>query len=516
MKFCIVMLIYIVLMCMLFRFKPRKSEKIYSAIFAHRGLHLFEPENTLASYKAATDANMAVEMDVRRTKDDVLVCFHDRYTNRLLNIPGKLSIFNFSELNNYTVLKSVEHVPTLHESLELIDGKVHVLIEVKGKLTLNFLNQLVEEEKKYPKMIFFHTQNLFNYFKLKRTFKNEKEKQVYFVLNIFRKRFNFVKGSDYDSQVKKYNELASNVDVEIPSIEDITSIMVRSIEKLEDKREILATIGSVINRYESRIKLNDKTHWIYNSLWLHRGIVSDIYPEHSKAGFAGCKRFAKVNDISVTVEFDVMLYKGEVRCYHKDRIPSLLGQSKSCAEKVKLSKSLTLRQVLEIFNGCSYVNLAIDIKDYHIHNRMLEELIIKEMDDINYSGEFIVMSYNPFVLTYFKEHKPDWLRAQIGHSLKGLRKVPIFRFPWILNGILGMLFDMSCADCIVLDNSKWIFYLIAYHKNVKGKPVLIYAPKSYVEQEGFIGRDSIANFIVENIRDEKAWPKGYIDKFKRK
>lgn len=137
------------------------------------------------------------------------------------------------------------------------------------------------------------------------------------------------------------------------------------------------------------------------------------------------------------------------------------------------------------------------------------------MDDLKYSGNFIVMSYNPFVLTYFKKHKPDWLRAQIGHSLKGLRKVPIFRFPWILNGILGMLFDMSCADCIVLDNSQWIFYLIAYHKNIKGKPVLIYAPKSYVEQEGFIGRDSIANFIVENIRDERAWPKGYINKFKR-
>ena len=30
--------------------------------------------------------------------------------------------------------------------------------------------------------------------------------------------------------------------------------MVRSIEKLEDKREILATIGSIINKYETRIK----------------------------------------------------------------------------------------------------------------------------------------------------------------------------------------------------------------------------------------------------------------------
>jgi len=508
--------LFVVLVCKLvFSYKPKKSEKIYSQIIAHRGLHLFAPENSLGAFAAAKGANMGIKFDVRQTKDKEIVCFHDRYTKRLLNIPGKLSMFNYDELTKYAILESNQHIPTLKEAIALIGGKVDILIEAKGNITSNYLEQLVELKCNYNNNIFFHTKNIFNYIKLKKVFYTKDEKTVYFVLNVFRKRFNFVKGNDYNSQVQKYNELASNLDVEIPSIEDISSIIVRSIERLEDKREILATIGSVMNKYESRVKLNDKKHWVHNSLWLHRGIVSDIYPEHSKAGFAGCKRYAKVNNISVTVEFDVMMYKGEVRCYHKDIIPSLFGQSKSCAEKVNLSKSLTLRQVLELFNGCTYINLAIDIKDYHVHNRTLEELIIKEMDDLKYSGNFIVMSYNPFVLTYFKKHKPDWLRAQIGHSLKGLRKVPIFRFPWILNGILGMLFDMSCADCIVLDNSQWIFYLIAYHKNIKGKTVLIYAPKSYVEQEGFIGRDSIANFIVENIRDERAWPKGYINKFKR-
>lgn len=476
---------------------------------------MFEPENTLAAFKAATDANMAIEMDVRQTKDNILICFHDRYTKRLLNLPGKVSMFKYSELEKYCILKSSQQIPTLEDALKLIDGKVAVLIEAKGNISQNFLEQLINIKNVYKGDIYFHTKNIITYIKLRKTFYNKHEKNVFYILNVFRKRFNYVKGKDYISQVKKYNELSSNLDVEIPSIEDISSIIVRSIEELEDKREILATIGSVINKYETRVKPNDKTNWVFNSLWLHRGIVSDVYPEHSKAGFAGCKRFAKVNNISVTVEFDVMLYKGEIRCYHSDRIPAIFGQSKSCAEKVKLSKSLRLKDVLNMFNGCPYINLAIDIKDYHLYNRTLEDLIIKEMEETNYSGNFIVMSYNPFVLTYFKEHKPEWLRAQVGHSLKALRKVPIFRLPWILNGILGMLFDMSCADCIVFDNSKWIFYLIAYHKNIKGKPVLIYAPKSYVEQQSFIGRDSTANFIVENIRDDKAWPKEYLEKFKR-
>jgi len=511
----VILLICIGILGLLFRFEPKNSKKVYSVIFAHRGLHLFEPENTLASYKAAVNANMAIEMDVRRTKDDVLVCFHDRYTKKLLDIPGKLSMLCYKDLKKYNVLGSNQKVPTLNEALKMIDGSVYILIEVNGKLTSNYLKQLIEIRKAYEKEIFFHTKNIFTYLKLKKAFNTLTEKNVFFILNVFRKRITFVKGDDYNSQVQKYNDLLDSLEVELPSIEDISSIIVRSIEQLEDKREILATIGSVINTYESRVKLGDNEHWIYNSLWLHRGIVSDVYQEHSKAGFAGCKRFALTHNISITVEFDVMLHKGEIRCYHRDKIPALLGQSKSCAEKVRLNNSLTLKEVLNIFNGCPNINLAIDIKDYHMRNRVLEDLIIKTIEAEKYSGNFIIMSYNPLVLTYFKEQRPEWLRAQIGHSLKGLRRVPILNLTWILNGILGMLFDKSSADCIVLDNSKWIYYLIAYHKNIRGKPVLIYAPKSYIEQETFIGKDSVANFIIENIKDENAWPKGYINKFKR-
>ena len=59
------------------------------------------------------------------------------------------------------------------------------------------------------------------------------------------------------------------------------------------------------------------------------------------------EKFARKNNILVTVEFDVMLYKGKVRCYHKDSIPSLLGQDKSCAEKLQLESTLELSEILE-------------------------------------------------------------------------------------------------------------------------------------------------------------------------
>ncbi len=512
----VLVIICVIFLMLMFKFKPKYSENIYSLVIAHRGFHMFAPENTIGAYEAAIEAGLAIELDIRQTKDGEIVCFHDAYTKRLLNIPGLLLMFNYDEIKSYKVQDSSYTVAKFEEVLKLVSGNVELLVEIKGKLSKDFLQKIVLLQKNYSRPLYFHTKSLIQYFKLKRVFENsaKKCKYVYFILNPFRKRFNFVKGNDYRIQRNKYNEMASNREIEIPSIEDITSIIVRNIEQLEEKREILATIGSILNGYESRIKLNDNSSFVYNSVWLHRGIISKKYLEHSKESFIACREFAKTNNMRITVEFDVMLYKGEVRCYHKDKISSILGQDKSCVEKEKIANSITLKEVLKIFKNCKNVSLALDIKDYHIKNRVLEDLIILDIEKSKYSGKFIVMSYNPLVLTYFKNVRPKWLRAQIGHSLEGLRRIPIFRFPTVLNSVLGLLFDMSCADCVVFDNSKWIYYLIVYHKNIKGKPVLIYAPKTYIEQQAFIGRDSVANFIVENIADTVSWPDEYFKKFK--
>ena len=515
MRVLMAMIVVSIMFKLIFGIKPRNSEKLYSKVIAHRGLHMFAPENSLAAYIAASEANMNIELDVRQTKDNQIVCFHDRYTKRLLKIPGKLSMFDLNTIKKYKIVDSDEVVPTLGEVLQVLPKDLLILIEVKGTLNREYLERLLQIVENFEGDYYYHTNNVITYFVLKKalTSRYYREKRVFYILNIFRKRFNFVKGKDYSSQVNKYNELASNIDIQIPSVEDITSIIVRSIEEMEDKKEILAAIGEVVNKYESRVKMDEKKHWVFSSLWLHRGIVSDKYLENSIESVEACVEYANTNNISLTIEFDVMLYKGEVRCYHQDRISSLFGQSKSCAEKVKLESSIRLKDVLAIVKDKTNINLAIDIKDYRMSNRVLEDLIILDIKNSGYKGNFIVMSYNPLVLSYFKTVEPEWLRAQIGHSLKGLRKIPLFRFPWVLNGVLGILFDMSCADCVVFDDSKWIYYLIAYHKNIRGKPVLIYAPKNYMEQEGFIGKDSVANFIIENVSDASAWPKDYIEKF---
>jgi glycerophosphoryl diester phosphodiesterase len=88
-------------------------------VFAHRGLHRSERENTLASFKAAVALGVdGVELDVRRTHDGVLVVHHDPAVGPL-------------EIDQSVRSALPEHVPTLEEALESLEG-VRVNVEIKN------------------------------------------------------------------------------------------------------------------------------------------------------------------------------------------------------------------------------------------------------------------------------------------------------------------------------------------------------------------------------------------------
>jgi len=88
-------------------------------VFAHRGLHTTERENTLASFQAAVALGVdGVELDVRRTHDGVLVIHHDP-------VVGPLEIAQ-------SVRSALpEYVPTLEEALDSLEG-VRVNVEIKN------------------------------------------------------------------------------------------------------------------------------------------------------------------------------------------------------------------------------------------------------------------------------------------------------------------------------------------------------------------------------------------------
>ena len=99
---------------------------------AHRGLHNEEyPENSLGAFQRCIDKNYPIELDVRLLNDNTLVVFHDDTLARMTGIDGYVSQINKEDLKNCKLNKTNFVIPTFREVLDLVDGKVPILIELK-------------------------------------------------------------------------------------------------------------------------------------------------------------------------------------------------------------------------------------------------------------------------------------------------------------------------------------------------------------------------------------------------
>ena len=106
------------------------------AIIAHRGCHQREPENTLAAFAEALALGVdGIELDVRQTACGSLICFHDAYTRRLLGISGRVGRMELCRMLDFKVRHEtsgkVRPVATLDEALELLAGRVEVMLDLK-------------------------------------------------------------------------------------------------------------------------------------------------------------------------------------------------------------------------------------------------------------------------------------------------------------------------------------------------------------------------------------------------
>ena len=71
-------------------------------LYGHRGARGRCPENTLLSFAAALeDGANALEMDVRRTKDGVVVVFHDDDGLRMAGAPARVDASTYAEVQRW-------------------------------------------------------------------------------------------------------------------------------------------------------------------------------------------------------------------------------------------------------------------------------------------------------------------------------------------------------------------------------------------------------------------------------
>ena len=100
---------------------------------AHRGLHdETRPENSMAAFKAAIEKGYNIEIDLRLTKDGIPVVFHDSNLLRVCGVKKSINKMKLDEVKKYRLKGTEEQIPTFDEFLSLVDGKVGLLIELKG------------------------------------------------------------------------------------------------------------------------------------------------------------------------------------------------------------------------------------------------------------------------------------------------------------------------------------------------------------------------------------------------
>ena len=121
----------------LFMIKPASIQRAaieqYGGKFAHRGLWDAEaPENSLAAFQKAVDAGYGIEFDIHKTRDGQVVVFHDDTLDRMCGVEGKIEDKTLDELRKLRLLGTEQGLPTLEEMLALVNGRVPLLVELKG------------------------------------------------------------------------------------------------------------------------------------------------------------------------------------------------------------------------------------------------------------------------------------------------------------------------------------------------------------------------------------------------
>ena len=101
---------------------------------AHRGGRHEYDDNALGGFKMCLSRGIkGFELDVRYTKDCVLVVMHDSGLSRTTNGEGNVEDTTFSDLCKLRLKKSSEQVPALSEVLMMMSGREDVFIEIEMK-----------------------------------------------------------------------------------------------------------------------------------------------------------------------------------------------------------------------------------------------------------------------------------------------------------------------------------------------------------------------------------------------
>lgn len=157
--------------------------------------------------------------------------------------------------------------------------------------------------------------------------------------------------------------------------------------------------------------------WLVEDYIAHRGLHNKEFPENSIPAFENAIKNG------YPIELDVQLLKDDtVIVFHDSSLSRMTGQdgyienlTKEELSNYKLNSTgytiPTLEEVLKFVNGRT--PLLIEIKNSGKVGKLESETynLLKK-----YQGEYAIQSFNPYVLSWFKQNAPEVLRGQLAKS----------------------------------------------------------------------------------------------------
>ncbi len=109
-------------------------EKFANRSYAHRGLHDAEkPENTIPAFRAAVEAGYGIELDIQLSGDGKVVVFHDDTFERVCGDKRRIEDTDYESMKKLRILESDQYPPLFTEVLDVVGGKVPLIVEFKHR-----------------------------------------------------------------------------------------------------------------------------------------------------------------------------------------------------------------------------------------------------------------------------------------------------------------------------------------------------------------------------------------------
>ena len=237
----------------------------------------------------------------------------------------------------------------------------------------------------------------------------------------------------------------------------------------------------------------EEGHWLLNTPVAHRGLHSpdDGIPENSMMAYAAAI------EKGYPIEMDIQLTKDNALvCFHDDNLKRMTGVDslvwdKTLEEVESLSLAGTDEKIPLFDDFLKFVNgrtpVVIELKSQRTKGVIVDEAI-KRLD--NYKGDFVVQSFDPFIMREFRKKRPQFIRGQL------VDKSRHKNLPWIADKLLGMaFFNFTVKPDFMNMNVK---YLPVNGRMIKNRRLICWTIRS--EEDRIKAEKYADNYIFEVIR----------------